>query len=572
MLAFILLFAWSCSDDPELPLPSISFPDYAGGVYGIKVGKPLEITPEIINAGNPFYVWKMEGKIVSTELTYTFLSKVTGDHYLTFQLSSDNGNVQEEIKIQVLEKTLPEISLPADEEGIITAYLGKDLEIKPQVKYGNEATYEWKVNGENAGSEETLLFNGSELSDYSLSLLVKNEDGESRANAIIRVLESPKLTIEFPVEVMSAPAGRPLCISPYIDHATTETTYAWEVDGVLQEGEKKTYFFFNPTPEQKKKSVIRADGSTEYIVKILATEAGEITSASVTVVIVDAEGTHRREPDASSSARATTVYEFLPAPGQFINEGYTARNMDDANAYALDRMKSGGHLSLGGFGGYVIVGFDHSIANVAGKKDIAIQGNSFAGSSEPGIVWVMQDENGDGLPNDTWYELKGSEYENKETKRNYAVTYFKPTSAKMNVMWRDNLGNSGFVDYLGQYHSQDYYYPAWVTTGSYTLRGTCLESRNTQEPGSGIWYNGEYEWGYADNYGKDMVPGDGTTALSGNHNYFDLDNAVYPDGTAVNLQYVDFVKVQVGVNGKSGWLGEISTEVFGFTDLHIVKR
>lgn len=49
--------------------------------------------------------------------------------------------------------------------------------------------------------------------------------------------------------------------------------------------------------------------------------------------------------------------------------------------------------------------------------DFAIEGNAFDGSSEPGIVWVMQDVNGNGLPDDTWYQLKGSEYGKEETMR-----------------------------------------------------------------------------------------------------------------------------------------------------------
>ena len=43
------------------------------------------------------------------------------------------------------------------------------------------------------------------------------------------------------------------------------------------------------------------------------------------------------------------------------------------------------------------MGFDHSVDNIAGY-DLAIRGNAFDGSSEPGIVWVSRDENG----NDLW--------------------------------------------------------------------------------------------------------------------------------------------------------------------------
>lgn len=38
-----------------------------------------------------------------------------------------------------------------------------------------------------------------------------------------------------------------------------------------------------------------------------------------------------------------------------------------------------------------------------------------------------------------------------------------------------------------------------------------------------------------------------------------------------SLKYIDFVKVQVGVNAKSGPLGEVSTEVFSFADLSIAE-
>jgi hypothetical protein len=58
--------------------------------------------------------------------------------------------------------------------------------------------------------------------------------------------------------------------------------------------------------------------------------------------------------------------------------------------------------SLGGWGGYIVFGFDHSVENGSGG-DLYIRGNAFEGNSEAGVVWVMQDENGNGLPDDTWY-------------------------------------------------------------------------------------------------------------------------------------------------------------------------
>ena len=117
----------------------------------------------------------------------------------------------------------------------------------------------------------------------------------------------------------------------------------------------------------------------------------------------------------ASSRFQHAVYEFLPAPGQLVGEkteaGYTGneRTHEDAVAYAAGRLEARSYVSLGGFGGYLIVGFDHSIARMESGYDFSIEGNAFDTSSEPGVVWVMQDVNGNGEPDDEWYELRGSE-------------------------------------------------------------------------------------------------------------------------------------------------------------------
>lgn len=275
-------------------------------------------------------------------------------------------------------------------------------------------------------------------------------------------------------------------------------------------------------------------------------------------------GTYQRKISATSSASMNRVYEYLPAPGQFINENHTTTTMAEACTYAEERINQTAYVSLGGFGGYIIVGFDHSIVN-DGDYNIAITGNAFDGSSEPGIVWVMQDENGDGLPNDTWYELRGSEYGKAETWQDYAVTYHKPTGIQLPTPWTDNHGQSGSIDYLGAFHRQDYYYPAWVKEKQYTLRGTRLKERNYDQSGNGTyWVNDSYEWGYADNFSAiDRLTDDDNYNAGPSDNHFKISHAVTFDGKDANLKYIDFIKVQVGVNSKSGWLGEISTEVFG---------
>ena len=295
-------------------------------------------------------------------------------------------------------------------------------------------------------------------------------------------------------------------------------------------------------------------------------------------VITEELEDHYRAKTATSVAEQTIVFEYTPAPGQFINEtktgGFTGNETthEAAAAYAEQRMESGAFVSLGGFGGYMVVGFDHSIDNT-GSYDFGITGNSFKGSSEAGVVWVMQDENGNGKPDDSWYELKGSETGKETTIQNYSVTYYRPSAPQHPVKWTDSEGNSGEVDYLKAFHQQDYYYPLWIKEDSYTLTGTCLEGRNYDQSGNGTyWVNAEYDWGYTDNFSEiDRLSNDDNANAGANANYFKISNAIDEKGNPVDLKYIDFIKVQTGCNTKSGWLGENSTEVFGFFDYSMIQ-
>ena len=51
---------------------------------------------------------------------------------------------------------------------------------------------------------------------------------------------------------------------------------------------------------------------------------------------------------------------------------------------------------------------------------------------------------------------------------------------------------------------------------------------------------------------------------------FDIDWAVDTDGNHVDLKEVNFIKVVCGIFQYCGWLGETSTEVAEFQDLHLV--
>ncbi len=285
------------------------------------------------------------------------------------------------------------------------------------------------------------------------------------------------------------------------------------------------------------------------------------------------------------------VYEYMPAPGQFVNKLPLYEKGDTHNDMRLKAEESiAGQeevlVSLGGYGGYIIFGFDHMIENVSGEYDFKILGNAFyananpnpdapaeGGSCEPGIVMVSYDANGNGKPDDEWYELAGSEYYKPETIKNYRITYYKPDENKepapdegypyLNdttyIRWESNQGDYGYIS-RNIFHDQSYY-PLWIEEEELVFEGTKLAGNYVEESGQGTYYVlYAYDWGYVDNHPN-----------RDERSNFKIDWAVDSNGEPVQLPGVHFIKVYTGVNQYCGWLGETSTEIAGAYDLHLIN-
>lgn len=278
------------------------------------------------------------------------------------------------------------------------------------------------------------------------------------------------------------------------------------------------------------------------------------------------------QPAEEYSKYILAVDEYVPAPGQFVNtlpqyeEGDDAKTMARKCTEAIGGDK-GGLVSLGAYGGYITFHFDHSIANVKGEKDLYIKGNTFAaseyqgrkgGSSEPGIVMVSQDANGNGLPDDPWYELSGSADVDSVGKVIYGYQISYERSDMQNVPWTDNQGASGYVERNG-FHQQEYF-PMWLPS-PLKFKGTLLP-RNGYNVGTSdqpYWFQFAFRYGYVDNLGNNDLEGCS----------FDIGWAVDAQRKPVHLSYIDFVRVYCAENQTCGWLGETSTEVSGAEDLHL---
>jgi hypothetical protein len=286
----------------------------------------------------------------------------------------------------------------------------------------------------------------------------------------------------------------------------------------------------------------------------------------------------RRAAEKNKSPFVSRIIEYKPAPGQFINqEGIGTPEAAQSIVGGLN-----GLVSLGGFGGYIIVGFDHTIWNDPNNPygvDFTIVGNAMPNSSEPGIVMVMRDTNGNGIPDDgEWYELKGSNYDQPSTIHNYTITYKNPKSdVAADIPWTDNTDKSGTLKKVTE-HKQPYYplpeifpdYPQDEVSFTGTLIDLDIDEDNPK-----YIRLPELAYGYADNHpfsgwASPFLPDDPKTVgiLEGNGgDAFDIDWAVDKNDQPVYLEGIDFIKIYTAVNANVGWLGEVSTEVRAVIDV-----
>lgn len=296
-------------------------------------------------------------------------------------------------------------------------------------------------------------------------------------------------------------------------------------------------------------------------------------------------------PDSAPTPYVTRVVEFRPAVGQFTNllpEYEPGDTQETMNRKALEAIGNNnrGMISLGGFGGYVIVGFDHTIENRSGLCDFRVLGNAFQasgqseyGSCEPGVIQVAYDANGNGRPDEEeWYEIAGSSYpvsneswldraaeagNDTRTILDYEITYYRPASepgapTAQYIRWEDNQGRSGYKAMNGS-HRQSYY-PQWITEDHITFRGTRLPENGIDISANGTYFAlYRFAYGYADN-----------DPNSSDRSAIDIDWAVDAAGQPARLPGVDFIRIHTGVNQENGWLGECSTEIMGVEDLHLL--
>lgn len=287
---------------------------------------------------------------------------------------------------------------------------------------------------------------------------------------------------------------------------------------------------------------------------------------------------------------ADTVLEFAPAPGQFVNHpsfNDPVRALGPPSGGGTSAPNNNSIVSLGGFGGFIVLGFDHTVVddplNPFGM-DAIVYGNAYWVGGDRNRHWaecatieISADENGNGLADDTWYLIPGSHITD-------------PIGQFASKTWDDNTTDIRFPP-------ED---ELWIPPGDYgtwetqafALPVSLFESAVVTNPNAGGQSEGIF--GYAD-YSPTLVLGDlngdnvvddtamspdefytspddpytvGMTAGSGGGDAFDIAWAIDPwTGEPAGLKGFDFIRLTSAVDSVSPIFGEKSAEIDAVADV-----
>jgi hypothetical protein len=299
------------------------------------------------------------------------------------------------------------------------------------------------------------------------------------------------------------------------DHSDAGASYTWTVSG---DNSSRTY----TTSNNGELLHITPKAAGTYTITVAVTGRHYVAGSVVTK---------------TASAEVVCYNTSLPA-GTFVSP---------LKHFACGQFTIGGTglgWSLGSAGGYEIWTVDH-------QASYRIEGNAFGVWLEGGVVWMQEDNNGNGLPDEMWYELRGGDEDDSAWKnyiaRRYAITYFKGngTNAQHGIGDGTNPRAAYWVDSKGRAGLMPGGFPTgWGVTGDWVTY-TCTMLRD----------DGNFAIG---SYSKlanmlDYVDAAGYT--------FPVNKAMNAAGTPVTLTAVKFIKVQTAILFYGGLFGEVSTEI-----------
>lgn len=293
---------------------------------------------------------------------------------------------------------------------------------------------------------------------------------------------------------------------------------------------------------------------------------------------------------------------YLPALGYWINDPC----YNDADK-ALGAPLSGGTwaqdnnsvVSLGGFGGQIVLAFDHNVENNPANPlglDAIVFSNSFwpdgnqTHFTEPATIEIMPELNDNNTPGDDpceiWYLIPGSDLNDAST---YRTKQWQKDGGGLPSGWYPD-----FTDWPDQYQTSAYELSRNFQANGSVVNPYFLDSDPCNNHLEAYWGYAEYtptiklgdrdaddaNDGYGDcpNMPAEIfytIPDDpflvGITPASGGGDAFDIEWAVEPNTfQPANLKSFRYIRITTAIEYYAGAIGEISAEIDGVSDVRPV--
>ncbi len=185
LLALLLLATLFAACKEEFLAPDIS--GIETNEYVLNIGDVMVLAPNVKNLKGNNYEWMLNGKKISgATFDYTFTAREPGTFLVLFKAGNKGGKAEQAFKITV-EKPI-EITF----EGLLSTPKSKVLDIKPVITGPDrdDYTYEWTIEDNIIGKNETLEFITLAPGNYTVQLTVSAGKQKQTANCNIEVTDA----------------------------------------------------------------------------------------------------------------------------------------------------------------------------------------------------------------------------------------------------------------------------------------------------------------------------------------------------------------------------------------------
>jgi gliding motility-associated-like protein len=338
--------------------PSVSVTISSTSAGSVCAGAPATFTALVLNAGtNPTYQWKVNGVNAGTNLPAFTTSSLNNGDQVSCTVTSNSpcltnpSATSNIITIMISPSVVPSVSISSSPTGSICLGAPVIFTATP-INGGPAPTYQWKINGNNAGTNNPVFSTTSLLSADIVSCEMTNLSScnpitTATSNNITMIVTNsvtPSITIAAtPPEICF---GTTVSFSTAVVNAGNDPGYQWTLNGNIV-GTNATYSISNLSTNDTVQCFLIPDNTISCL------SANNIASNKLTVqvnplpnfTIQLSNATIQKGDTVQFSVNATNISQYLWTPVININNTVIGNPMvwpDITQVYSLKATSSKG--------------------------------------------------------------------------------------------------------------------------------------------------------------------------------------------------------------------------------------